>query len=92
MRGELDDVRPLDDAELMDAANPVQPDGTIEFDERANTAREAGMVQRLLDDGPVVIFVLGGDHDLRDELKAACPDCAVTVLTPRKFEHMNVAK
>jgi hypothetical protein len=89
MYGELQDVLPLDDTRLMEAANPVGADSSVIFDETANAAREGEMVRRLLSDGPVVVFVLGGDHDLRDEIKAECPGCAITVLTPEKFDSMN---
>ena len=67
------DVRPLDDAELQAAADPVRPDGTVQFDQAANQRREEAMVGKLLAAGPAAIVILGRDHDLGSEIKAANP-------------------
>ena len=69
MADELDRVFALDDENLLDAANPVQANGTIEFNPAADAAREDGMAKRLLASTPVVIAVLGGEHDLTDNLQ-----------------------
>ena len=69
--GEAVDVMPLDDAELQAAADPVQADGSVRFDQAANDRRERAMVERLLKAGSVAIVILGRDHDLGDEIRAA---------------------
>ncbi len=69
MADELDRVFALDDEKLLDAANPVKADGTIEFNAAADTASEDDMAKRLLASTPVVIAVLGGEHDLTDNLQ-----------------------
>ena len=62
-------VRPLDDAELQAAADPVRPDGNVQFDQAANDRREEAMVKRLLEAVPAAIVILGRDHDLADEIR-----------------------
>lgn len=68
MTEELDGVLALDNDKLLDAANPVKADGTIEFNPAADIAREDDMARRLLASTPIVIAVLGGEHDLADNL------------------------
>lgn len=60
----LIDVLPLDDADLLEAAKPVQPDGTVRFDPEKVEARHDGQVRRALAAGPCAVLVLGGAHDL----------------------------
>ena len=69
MAGELDAVLPADDAKLLDAADPVN-DGKIEFNSEAGRAREEGMVRLLLKQKEAVV-VMGGAHDLANNLPAA---------------------
>ena len=71
LAGEALEVLPLDDAELQAAADPVKADGSVRFDQAANDRRERAMVKRLLKAGPVAIVILGRDHDLGDEIRAA---------------------
>ena len=46
-------------------------DGTVVFDKKADEAREDAIVRNLLKAGGVAVIVLGGDHDLADNLKRA---------------------
>jgi hypothetical protein len=62
--GRLDAVLPLDDAALLDAANPVRADGSIKADASAIAKREQAMVSHALKAGPVAVIVCGGSHDL----------------------------
>jgi hypothetical protein len=52
----------------MEAANPVK-DGKVEFDEAAIERREDAIVRNLLaSESPVAVLMLGGDHDLAENL------------------------
>ncbi len=63
MRGEIE-VLPLDDAELLERAKPIKPDGAVEVDPEKLEARHDGQVKRALASGPCAVLVLGGAHDL----------------------------
>ena len=68
---ELQAVLPAEDAESLAKANPVKPDGAIEFDAEADERREDAIVGSMLDGDRVAVIVLGGDHDLADNLRRA---------------------
>ena len=69
--GKLNEVRAADDAAAHAAANPVQSDGTVRWDAAADARREQAIADRLLAaEEPLVVVVLGGRHDLNDELDA----------------------
>ncbi|HYH66500.1 MAG TPA: hypothetical protein VD866_17535 [Urbifossiella sp.] len=57
-------VLPLDDAALLETANPVRPDGTVKADPKVVAARNDAQVRRALAGNPVTVIVLGGNHDL----------------------------
>lgn len=61
---------PAEDADAYRRADPFNGD-RMTFEGPANDAREAAIVRRLLAHGPVSVIVLGGGHDLADELQAA---------------------
>ncbi|MCA9067895.1 MAG: hypothetical protein KDA84_03170, partial [Planctomycetaceae bacterium] len=68
MTGEIE-VLPVEDQKLYEAANPVK-DSTVKFDEAAIAKREDAIVRNLLaSDSPVAVLVMGGAHDLSDNLK-----------------------
>ena len=69
MAGELDAVHPADDPELHRAADPFTKDG-IEIDAEANERRKDGIARLLLAQSLAVV-VLGGEHDLADNLPAS---------------------
>ena len=66
---ELKSVLPLEDAQAFEKANPITKDGKIQFDEAADQRREDEMVKILLKGKGISVIVLGGDHDLTDNLK-----------------------
>ena len=66
--GELAEVRPAEDEIAYVQANPVTDDGQLRFDSRADDARQAAIVRRLLGKGPLAVVVLGADHDLSDQV------------------------
>ncbi|HJT35113.1 MAG TPA: hypothetical protein VJ783_24005 [Pirellulales bacterium] len=61
---------PAEDGEAYASADPFKGD-RLTFGGPANDAREAAIVRRLLRAGPLAIVVLGGAHDLSDEIRAA---------------------
>ena len=68
MAGELE-VLPAEDAEAMKAANPVK-DGKVQFDETANERREDALVRNVLAaESSVAVLILGGGHDLSDNIE-----------------------
>jgi hypothetical protein len=85
MRG-LVDVLPLDDADLLDAANPVRADGTVRLDPARVEARHDGQVRRALARGPVAVLVLGGAHDLSASVRRVGGGATEYVrLTPKRY-------
>jgi hypothetical protein len=67
--GEIDDVLPLDDAELLDEAKPITPEGKVRLDPEKLKARQDAQVKSLLEKGAFGLIVLGGAHDLRDSVR-----------------------
>jgi hypothetical protein len=67
--GELGEVLPLDDAKLLDAAAPVLANGKVTFDAAKVAARRDAMVQWALAKDHAAVIVLGGSHDLTDNVR-----------------------
>ncbi len=87
MNGEIDDVLPGDDADAMDRANPIK-EGKIEFDQKLNEAREAATVQLLLKHDESVL-IMGGSHDLTDNLPVSVEYVRVTL---REYQRIQNGK
>lgn len=69
---DLSAVEPLDDSELMVVADPSK--NGFRFDGPENRAREIEMAKRLVNSGdPVTVCILGGAHDLGDEIRVLNP-------------------
>ncbi|KAA0139151.1 hypothetical protein FYZ48_10935 [Gimesia chilikensis] len=66
---ELNSVLPLEKAEAFKASNPISKDGKIRFDEKAEEKREDEMLKILMKGQGIKVIVLGGGHDLTDNLK-----------------------
>lgn len=60
---------PVEDADAHRRADPFQGERVV-FGGPANDAREAAIVRRLLDAGPLAVVVLGAAHDLSRHLQA----------------------
>lgn len=69
---QFEEVLPIEDGELLEAANPVGNDGTVRFDGETNERREDAIVRKLLKAGPLSVVVLGGGHDLSDNVPEDC--------------------
>jgi len=67
--GNLREVVPAEKEAAFIAADPLAGDMHV-FEGPANDAREATIVQRLLEGGPLSVIVLGATHDLSDEVRA----------------------
>ncbi len=69
LSGEIEAVLPLEDADTHSASNPVKEDGSVSLDHEKIEAREDAQVRLVLDGGPVAVIILGGAHDLSDNLE-----------------------
>ena len=67
--GEIEDVFPLEDEELLNAANPVTADGQVRFDALKVQARHDAIVKNVLKKGSFGLVILGGDHDLSENVR-----------------------
>jgi len=68
--GRLGEIEPVESQTLFDAANPFDADGEFRgLSTAAQEAREDYIVGRLLEGGPVTLVLLGGAHDLRDNIE-----------------------
>ncbi len=84
MSGELKTLLPAEDSKAMEAANPVRGDGSVMFDKKADEAREDAIVKNLMKADRVAVIILGGGHDLTDNIKRAGGGC--------KYEQVAVPK
>jgi hypothetical protein len=70
------------EADGFERANPVK-DGRIGIDEKAQEAREDEIVRSLLKKKGTVYLMLGGAHDLSDNIERLSEDCGNVVVTPK---------
>jgi hypothetical protein len=66
------------------SANPTK-DGNFEIDKRVQEDREDEIVKNLLKQKETVVLVLGGGHDLSDNIKRLTKDCGYTIVTPKGY-------
>ena len=59
----------LNDADALKAAKPKIVNGELVLDPAAIEAREDAMVRRMLVGPPVTIAIIGGSHDLTDNIE-----------------------
>lgn len=68
--GELARVLPAEEEAAYKQADPLAgSDGELTFAGRANDERQAAIVKRLLASGPLAIVMLGGGHDLSEQVR-----------------------
>jgi hypothetical protein len=72
------------EADGFERANPVQ-EGEVKIDLEAQEQREDAIVRNLLKRPGKVYLVLGGAHDLADNIRRLSPDCGYTVVTPKGY-------
>jgi hypothetical protein len=89
MSGEVEEVLPLDDAELLDEARPIGSAGRFHLDAAKLSARHDGQVQAALKGGAFGLVILGGAHDLSESVRrqasAPCDYLRVTTTRYREF-------
>jgi hypothetical protein len=68
--------------EFFEKANPLK-DGKVEIDHEEQERREDAIVRNLLKQQGTVYLVLGGAHDLSDNIKRLSKDCGYFVVTPK---------
>ena len=68
MDRKLESVLPADDAEAYAEANPITEDGAVDLDPQRIEAREDAIVRRLVDSEGCKLLILGGAHDLSDNV------------------------
>jgi hypothetical protein len=88
--GEIDEVLPLDDADLLDRANPVMPEGRIRLDKEKVKARNDAHVKAVMDGGGFGLIVLGGAHDLSDSVRRLGQGrCEYIRVTTKRFREIG---
>lgn len=85
MEGELDDVLPTETQESLQAGAPFDAEGSVKLDDSKIEQREDVIVEHLLKGGPVSMIVLGGAHDLSDNLPNNCEYIRVATNEYRKL-------
>jgi hypothetical protein len=83
--GELAEVLPAEDANAYEQADPLLGhEGKLAFEGPANDARQLAIVRRLLANGPLAVLILGGGHDLSEQVRqlggGRCEYVRVTVV------------
>lgn len=61
---------------------PIKDDKLV-LDQKVIEAREDAIVRNLTKRGGTCVLVLGGAHDLSDNIKRLCRDCGYVVVTPK---------
>jgi hypothetical protein len=82
---EIEKGLPLDRTELLEKAKLVRPDGKIRLDPAAIDRRRDGHVRAVLDKGPVGLIVLGGAHDLAEQVRRHSKTCEYIRVWVRHF-------
>ncbi|MEQ8789894.1 MAG: hypothetical protein RIC55_26605 [Pirellulaceae bacterium] len=80
LAGELSAVEPLDDAHALAAAKPEVVNGDLQLD-TALEMREDAQVRRMIERGPYAVAILGGGHDLADNVER---------VTNRRSEYVRI--
>jgi hypothetical protein len=84
--GEIDEVLPLDDADLLEEARPNTLEGQLKMDPAKLTARHDAQVKAVLGNGAFGLIVLGGPHDLSDSVRHLGQNsCEYIRVTTRRF-------
>src|SRR5262249_55953541 len=85
----LVEVRALDDAEALKAAEPHWLGGEL-FDVAAVRAREDAMAKRLAQaERPLVVLLLGGEHDLSQALATHAPQARYVRITTHAYREAS---
>jgi len=86
---EIEQVLPLDDADLLDRAKPITPSG-VKLDREKVAAREDAQVKAVMAKGGFGLIVLGGSHDLSDSVRRLGQGrCEYIRVTTRRFKEFS---
>ena len=84
------EILPVEDAELFKRANPLTEDGRIKLDPATVEAREDAIVKNLLHDGSFAFIVLGGGHDLSDNIeRLSGGTCEYLTVETLKYQELS---
>jgi hypothetical protein len=83
-RDRLRKILPLDDADLLAAAKPVK-DGKLAPDQAKVEEREDAMVKSVVSQGMFGLIVLGGGHDLSDNIRRWAPGWEYIRVWPQDY-------
>lgn len=72
MSGELKKVLPTETKKSLKDASPFDAEGKVRLDEAQIERRENVIVKHLMKGGPLVVVILGGGHDLSNNLPEDC--------------------
>lgn len=90
VRGEIDEVLPAEDEELLDAANPIAAGGLIQFNAQKIQARRDAIVTNVLNEGPCALLILGGEHDLTDNVRRVSGGtCEYIRVTLKRYKEVS---
>lgn len=93
--GEIKEVMPMEDDEILDAANPVTSEGQVQFDAEKVQARRDAIVKNVLKAGPFGLMILGGDHDLTENVmrvgEGKCEYIRVTLNRYKQVEEIGTS-
>ena len=83
---EVEQVLPLDDADLLERAKPITPSG-VKLDRERVAAREDAQVKAVMAKGGFGLIVLGGSHDLSDSIRRLGQGrCEYIRVTTKRFK------
>ena len=83
---------PLDDATMLDKADPLTATGGVALRPDAIEARQDAQVRTLLEAGEFAFVILGGAHDLQDNVvKLSDGSCEYLVVTTEAYRRFTSA-
>ncbi len=90
MSGELEEVLPLEDADKLEQAKPITPNGEVKLDPAKVEARHDAQVRMAFNKGPVAVVILGGAHNLTDSASRFTYGCCEYVrMTTKRFREQS---
>ena len=93
--GEIEEILPMEDEDILDAANPVTAEGQVQFDAEKVKARRDAVVKNVLKARPFGLMILGGDHDLTENVKRVgggrCEYIRVTLNRYKRVEEIGTS-
>lgn len=86
LNGELKNILPAENLNLLLAAMPFRADGSYHFNPEAHEKREDAMIKCIMDRGDMdAVIVLGGGHDLTNNIQRLGKSCQYIRVVTKKF-------